>query len=161
MTLDLAIQLDPQGDSSLKLTLVDAIGKKTVQRPLPALSLEQLDALRRGESLEATAGPLADAISGWFLGKELATRLAKSLNGQSPLRFVFRMNRDLAPVIGDLPVELIALPHMPIPLVLHPKVNSLVRVPPFVAANAAPDERDWRSPDCGGDPSGREGSRAP
>ena len=143
MTLDLGIQLDPNGDAGVKLTVVDASGKKTLQRPKPALSQEQLDALRGGESLEATAQPLADEISDWFLGKELAKRLGKSLGGQDSVRLVFRMNRDLPAELGDLPVELVTLPNMPIPLILHPRVGSIVRIPPLIQMEAATEARDW------------------
>ena len=144
MTLDLAIRLDPDGEAGLRLTLEDAFGRRTVLRPLPALEPEQLEALRRGESLEQTAGALADQISGWFFGKELAQRLGRSLDGLTPLRFVFKIHRDLVAILGDLPVELVRMPPQGlVPLVLHPRVTALVRVPPFVPVQASSEARDW------------------
>ena len=104
---------------------------------------DQLDALRRGQAQEATAGLLAEATSAWLLDKDLSKRLSKALDGQDEFRVVVTMDRDLGPILGDLPVELVSLPKALLPLVLHPKVSSLVHVPPAIGAVATPAVRSW------------------
>ena len=144
MTLDLGLQLDPDGANGIRLTVVEGASRKVLLRGLPDLDPIQLDALRLGDSLEPMAGPLAKAISGWFLGSDLTKRLKKALAGQSVFRFVVRMHPDLVPVLGDLPVEIVSLPSAPIPLVLHPRVHSMIRVPPIVSADPVVGvPRDW------------------
>jgi hypothetical protein len=143
MTFDLALDITADGTNGIKLTMTDPTGRKVLPRALPALDQGQLDDLRRGESLEATAAPLADAISGWLLGTDLTKRLTKVLGGQDALRVVVRMDRTLVATLSDLPVELVSLPQSLLPLVLHPKVHSLVHVPPIVGATTVTEEHDW------------------
>ena len=143
MTRDLALDLAPNGGIGIRLTFTDDAGRKILSRPLPTLDPDQLDALRRGQAQEATAGLLAEATSAWLLDKDLSKRLTKALDGQDEFRVVVTMDRDLGPLLGDLPVELVSLPKALLPLVLHPKVSSLVHVPPAIGAAATPAVRSW------------------
>src|SRR4051794_11895604 len=101
MTGDLALDLAADGATKIKLTLTDPAGRKVLTRAVPSFDADQLNALRRGQSPEAAADAVSEAISSWLLGTDLAKRLTKALSGQEQLRVAVRVNRDLLPLLSD------------------------------------------------------------
>jgi hypothetical protein len=143
MTLEISLDIAPDGDAGLTLTLNGAGTSEVLARPLFAFDQGLLEKLRLGQASEAEAKPLATAISDWLLGADLRDRLATFLGGQDDLRVVLRADRDLLAQLSDVPLELVSMPGTILPLVLHPRVTSLVRMPPVLGALATSDAPGW------------------
>ena len=143
MSLDLGIDLVPNGGNGITLTYTDPSGTTVLARKMPALDAKKLDDLRRGDSKEAIVDALQADISAWILGKELAKPLGQLLGGNQRYRVLVRMDRELLAALSDLPVELMTLPKALQPLVLHPNIGAMVHVPPVGAALPPPPVRDW------------------
>ena len=109
MTLDLAVDIVLDGPNGIKLKLSEPV-KRAVTRQMPVLDADQMNALRRGDSLEANVAPLVEAVSAWFLGKDLVKPVQQALNGKNDLRVVVRVERQLLSALSDLPVELLGRP---------------------------------------------------
>jgi len=142
MTLDLAVDIVLDGPNGIKLKLSEPV-KRAVTRQMPVLDADQMNALRRGDSLEANVAPLVEAVSAWFLGKDLVKPVQQALNGKNDLRVVVRVERQLLSALSDLPVELLSVPGKALPLALNQRVTSLVRVLPVVGTTPPLDEHDW------------------
>jgi len=143
MSLDLGLDIAPDGAKGIKLTFTDPTGSTVLARPLPVLDLKKLDELRRGDSQAASVDALMADISKWVLGKELAQPLSQALGGNQRVRVLLRVDSGLLATLSDLPVELVSLPHALQPLVLHPNVDSMIHVLPGVGALRPAPARDW------------------
>lgn len=144
MSRDVALDLAPDGGSGISLTFTPPGGKAArFSRPFPNLDAASLDDLRRGEPSGAVVDQLVAGISDWVLGAELEKRLKKALSKPDRLRLIVRMDRNLLATLSDLPIELITLPQALQPLVLHPRLDSMVHVLPKMGIPPAGVPRDW------------------
>jgi hypothetical protein len=143
MTLEIALDIAPDGGAGLTLTLSGAGASEVLARPLFTVDSTQLAKLRLGQAVEADTAPVADAISEWLLGTDLEARFVALLAGQDDIRVVLRADRELLARLSDVPLELVSLPNKILPLILNPRVTSFVRVAPTLGASPQLDARGW------------------
>jgi hypothetical protein len=145
MTIDLVFELAPRDENVLRLTLRAPNGDHglTADRPFPAVDPAKLDELRLGNPASPVVDEVATAVSDWLLEPTVRQRLAEALVGQEHIRLVVNVDRPLRPRLSDLPLELVSLPNTVVPLVLHPRVDTLVHLLPVAGEPPPAPRRDW------------------
>jgi hypothetical protein len=145
MTTDLVFELAPGGENALRLTLRAPNGDNglSADRPFPAVDPAKLDELRLGNAASSVVNEVATAVSDWLLEPKVRQRLAEALVGQEHIRLVVNIDRPLRPRLSDLPLELVSLPNTVVPLVLHPRVDTLVHLLPAAGEPPPAPRRDW------------------
>jgi hypothetical protein len=90
--------------------------------------------LRSGEPTLALVDQLTIQVSEWLLSNDLNVDLENAVNNAQGerIRVVLNIDRDILPKLSDVPVELIELKNTGLPLVLSPKVESMVHLLPGV-----------------------------
>lgn len=112
---------------------------REIDRPLLDLSQEQVDKLRSGEAPPALVWQVMADVSEWLLAEDLDLLLHQVLGQQhdEPLRLIFTVRDEkLLSDLADVPFELLALRNGGIPLVLRPRVASLVHLLPDAGVKA-------------------------
>ncbi|MCW5853651.1 MAG: CHAT domain-containing protein [Anaerolineae bacterium] len=139
---DFKIDMTPDGDR-VRLRLTDRAnpaGRDFAPRPLPQIAAEVLDRLRQDEATAEEVAVIQQALAEWLLGGGVDAFLQAALAAlteNNRLRLVLNIHPQLWSALSELPFEL--LPWGNDPLLLHPKVASLVYQLPETGAAAPLD----------------------
>lgn len=133
------IDIAPDGDT-LKFVLKAEILKTPIAgMPFPRPPLTSLDKelrlLRFGDASDDLVKQVTARISEWLLGTDLNGQITTAINlsgNGEQIRLIFNVDEDLREVLADVPFELIVLSGGMEPLVLNPRVASMVHLLPKV-----------------------------
>jgi hypothetical protein len=116
-----------------------------VQRPVPGMAGEALDALQEGDIDKTTYNNLVNVLSGWFFDNEVREILKNSLPGNgSGLRLVFVIKDNVRTLMSELPFELLWHETPDSPLIVRKDVKCLVyRLEKSAAAASNPALKNW------------------
>ncbi|HKP53157.1 MAG TPA: CHAT domain-containing protein [Chloroflexia bacterium] len=107
-----------------------------LDRALLELPEADVKALRSGASGAALVQRVTAQLSEWFLGEDLNIHLKNALDnaGDDTFRLIINADRQVIPKLANLPIELIQFKHGANPVLLNPKIDSLVHLLPGVGS---------------------------